>query len=259
MTDDFIAGEPGSRSRWPLMHGKDHPMAHTFCLPLRQGAISLTLAALLLGGALIRTLSTHAAMNAMAAGPTAPAAPSPAASPTSDGYLPSGFVLEGLIGGDTSLSGSYGTTSGQTVPYDFGSAPIWGVRAGKMLFSDLLAYLTVIQSDFSQNTHTIVGLGGNLMLPRLPRTSLVPYLNATFGASYNTYTGTDAQAGYAWMVGAGALYPLAHDLGLFLEADLSYETAPTGINTSIASPPGTISRVSDTWSVPVMVGVRYAF
>jgi hypothetical protein len=172
---------------------------------------------------------------------------------------PTGFVLEGLLGGDTSLSGSYGTTTGSTVPYDFGSAPVWGVRAGKMLFPSLLAYLTVQQSDFSQNTHTIIGLGGNYYLPRIPRTQLLPYLNATFGASYNTYTGVNAQAGYAWMLGAGALYPLSPAIGVFLEADISYETAPTGITTSLGSPPGNISKVSDTWSVPVMLGIRYAF
>jgi hypothetical protein len=180
--------------------------------------------------------------------------------PQKPGSIPgSGFVIEGLSGEDTSLSGSYGTTAGETVPYNFGTAPLWGVRAGKMFFPDLLAYLTVQQSFFSQNTHTVIGLGGNYYLPSLPKTSLTPYLNATFGASYNTYTGVNAQAGYAWMLGAGALTPISPVLGIFLEADLSYETAPTGINTSIGSPPGTISRVSDTWSVPVMIGIRYAF
>ena len=170
-----------------------------------------------------------------------------------------GFVIEGLAGLDTSLSGSYGTTAGETVPYHFGTAPVWGVRAGKMLFPNLLAYLTVQQSFFSQNTHTVIGLGGNYYLPSLHKKFLIPYLNATFGASYNTYTGVNAQAGYAWLLGAGALTPISPVLGFFLEADLSYETAPTGINTSIGSPPGTISRVSDTWSVPVMIGIRYAF
>ncbi len=233
---------------------KDPPMADRFWR-LTPGALTLTLTALLFGGALLRPLSSiAAAMNNMAA----PSSPSPAP-PSSPGYLPTGFVLEGLAGGDTSLSGSYGTTGGQSVPYDFGSGPTWGLRAGKMLFPDVMAYLTLTQSDFSRNTHTIVGGGGNLMLPGIPRVSLIPYLNATFGASYNTYTGPDAQAGYAWMLGAGALYPLSNALGLFLEADLSYETAPTGITTSLGSPPGTTSRVSDTWSVPVMVGIRYAF
>jgi len=170
-----------------------------------------------------------------------------------------GFVLEGFAGGDTSLSGSYGTTSGQTVPYDFGTAPVWGMRIGKMLFPTLLAYLTVQQSDFSQNTHTVIGLGGNYYLPSLFGNSVVPYLNATFGASYNTYTGINAQAGYAWMLGAGALYPITPLWGVFLEANLSFETAPTGITTSLGSPPGTVSQVSDTWSVPVMIGVRYSF
>jgi hypothetical protein len=173
--------------------------------------------------------------------------------------LPAGFVLEGLAGIDTSLSGSYSTTSGQTVPYDFGSAPVWAIRAGKMLFPKVLAYLTVQQSYFSRNSHTIIGLGGNYYLPQIPGTHLLPYLNATFGASYNTYTGVNAQAGYAWMLGAGALYPLSPVLGVFLEANISYETAPTGITTSLGSPPGNISQVSDTWSVPVMMGIRYAF
>jgi len=180
--------------------------------------------------------------------------------PLTQGMIPSaGFVIEGLLGGDTSLSGSYSTSTGQTVPYDFGSAPVWGIRAGKMLFPNLMAYLTVQQSYFSKNSHTIIGLGGNYYLPRIPRTHLLPYFNATFGASYNTYTGINAQAGYAWMLGAGALYPLSPVLGVFLEADISYETAPTGITTSLGNPPGTVSQVSDTWSVPVMLGIRYAF
>ena len=226
-------------------------MADTFRQTLGLGILALALASLLPGGGLVRPLaSPAAAMDTMAT------QPSPSSSP---GDRPGPFVLEGLIGADTSLSGAYGTTGGQSVPYDFGSGPIWGVRAGKRLLPKVLAYLTVIQTDFPKNTHTIAGLGGNLMLPEVPRTSMVPYLNATFGASYNTYTGPDAQAGYAWMLGAGALYPLSIDFGIFLEADLSYETAPTGINTSIGSPPGTISRVSDAWSVPVMVGVRYGF
>jgi hypothetical protein len=185
---------------------------------------------------------------------------SPATSPEQSVLFPkTGFVLEGFAGSDTSLSGSYGTTSGETVPYDFGTAPLWGVRIGKMLFPTLLAYLTVQQSDFSQNTHTVIGLGGNYYLPSLLGGAVVPYLNATFGASYNTYTGVNAQAGYSWMLGAGALYPITPLWGVFLEANLSFETAPTGITTSIGSPPGRVSRVSDTWSVPVMIGVRYAF
>ncbi|MHB8544623.1 MAG: hypothetical protein ACYC9S_11575 [Leptospirales bacterium] len=171
----------------------------------------------------------------------------------------SGFAIEGMLGADTSLSGSTSTTTGQTIPYDFGSAPLWGIRLGKMVFSKLFLYLTLQQSDFSQNTHTIVGFGGNYLLPEILKTPLFPYLNATFGASYNTYTGTNAQAGYAWMLGAGMMYPITTVFSLFLEADLSYETAPTGITTSIGNPPGTVSRVSDTWSVPIMMGVRYAF
>ncbi|MHB1285261.1 MAG: hypothetical protein ACYCYP_01655 [Leptospirales bacterium] len=179
--------------------------------------------------------------------------------PTTSGIPGSGFAIEGFLGGDTSLSGSYATTSGQTVPYDFGSAPLWGIRLGKMIFSSLFVYLTLQQSDFPQNTHTIVGFGGNYLIGTIPETRLLPYLNATFGASYNTYTGVNAQAGYAWMLGAGMLYPLTKAFSLFLEADLSYETAPTGITTSIGSPPGTVAQVSDTWSIPIMVGVRYAF
>ena len=170
-----------------------------------------------------------------------------------------GFAIEGMAGADTSLSGSYSTTTGRTTPYDFGTAPLWGFRLGKMVFSGLFLYLTLQQSDFSQNTHTIVGFGGNYLLPGIPKTPLFPYLNATFGASYNTYTGINAQAGYAWMLGAGMMYPLTNVFSLFLEADLSYETAPTGITTSIGNPPGTVSQVSDTWSVPIMMGVRYAF
>ena len=61
------------------------------------------------------------------------------------------------------------------------------------------------------------------------------------------------------MLGAGVLYPLTQRAGVFLEADASYETAPTGITTYIGSPPGIISRVSDTWSIPVMIGLRVAF
>ncbi len=178
---------------------------------------------------------------------------------TSGGIPGNGFAIEGLAGGDTSLSGSYRTTNGQTVPYDFGSAPLWGIRFGKMAFSRLFLYLTFQQTYFTQNTHSLVGFGGNYYLPGTERLPVLPYLNATFGASYNTYTGTDAQAGYAWMLGAGALYPLSRDLGVFVEADAYYETSPTGINTSIGNPPGTIAHVSDTWSLPVMVGIRYAF
>lgn len=188
------------------------------------------------------------------------AQPLPENSPATPSGIPgSGFALEGMVGGDISLSGSYSTTAGQTVPYDFGSAPLWSLRLGKMIFSKLFVYLTFQQSYFSQNTHTIVGFGGNYLLPEIPETSVSPYLNATFGASSNTYTGVNAQAGYAWMLGAGMLYPLTNVLALFLEADISYETAPTGITTSIGNPPGTVSQVSDTWSVPVMMGVRYAF
>lgn len=183
----------------------------------------------------------------------------PKASDQSDAVPSKGFVIEGFAGSDTSLSGSYGTTSGQTIPYDFGTAPVWGVRIGKMLFPTLLAYLTVEQSDFSQNTHTVIGLGGNYYLPSLLGKAVFPYLNATFGASYNTYTGVNAQAGYAWMLGAGVLYPISPLWGVFIEANLSFETAPTGITTSLGSPPGTVSQVSDTWSVPVMIGVRYSF
>lgn len=188
----------------------------------------------------------------------APSALTPQSEPSSP-FPGKGFVLEGFAGGDTSLSGSYNTTYGKTVPYDFGTAPVWGVRIGKMLFPDLLAYLTVQQTDFSQNTHTVIGLGGNYYFPSLFGKTVIPYLNATFGASYNTYTGVDAQAGYAWMLGAGALYPVSPSWGVFIEANLSFETAPTGITTSLGSPPGTVSQVSDTWSVPVMIGVRYAF
>jgi len=190
-----------------------------------------------------------------------PAALSPGtnASLTPELIPPTGFVLEGVLGGDTSLSGSYSTTGGQTVPYDFGSAPLWGIRAGKMLFPKVMAYLTLQQSYFSRNTHTLIGLGGNAYLPRISKTDLLPYLNATFGASYNTYTGVNAQAGYSWMLGAGLLYPLSTVLGVFVEADILYETAPTGITTSLGSPPGNVSQVSDTWSVPVMMGIRYAF
>ncbi len=204
---------------------------------------------------------TGSMQGAMAGEGATPAALSPGAksTPTPELIPPTGFVLEGVLGGDTSLSGSYSTTTGQTVPYDFGSAPLWGIRAGKMLFPHLMAYLTLQQSYFSQNTHTLIGLGGNATLPRIPGTSLLPYLNATFGASYNTYTGVNAQAGYSWMLGAGALYPLSRELGIFVEADISYETPPTGITTSLGSPPGTVSQVSDTWSVPVMMGIRYAF
>jgi len=188
----------------------------------------------------------------------APSGPAPRSDQSSP-FPGKGFVLEGFAGGDTSLSGSYSTTFGKTVPYDFGTAPVWGIRIGKMLFPDLLAYLTVQQTDFSQNTHTVIGLGGNYYLPSLFGKTIIPYLNATFGGSYNTYTGVDAQAGYAWMLGAGALYPISPSWGAFIEANLSFETAPTGITTSLGSPPGTVSQVSDTWSVPVMIGVRYAF
>ena len=177
----------------------------------------------------------------------------------SDSFPGKGFVLEGFAGSDTSLAGSYRTTSGQTVPYDFGTSPVWGVRIGKMLFPKLLAYLTVQQSDFSQNTHTVIGLGGNEYLPSFLGKTVFPYLNATFGASYNTYTGVNAQAGYAWMLGGGVLFPVSPMWGIFIEANLSFETAPTGITTSLGRPPGTVSQVSDTWSVPVMMGVRYSF
>ncbi|MGC8529509.1 MAG: hypothetical protein ACP5OP_04835 [Leptospirillia bacterium] len=204
---------------------------------------------------------TLAAAQGMSGAMGAPSPSATAPSPTvTSGSLPgSGFALEGFAGGDTSLSGSYSTTGGQTVPYNFGSAPLWGIRLGKMVASRLFLYLTFQQTYFSQNTHTLVGFGGNYYLPGTERLPVLPYLNATFGASYNTYTGTDAQAGYGWMLGAGALYPVTPSIGVFVEADAYYETAPAGINTSIGSPPGNISRVSDTWSIPVMVGVRYAF
>ena len=194
-------------------------------------------------------------------GSMAPTSSSPVSGPSSSGgSIPgTGFAVEGFAGGDTSLSGSFGTTAGQTVPYAFGSAPFWGLRIGKMAFSRLFLYLTFQQSYFSQNTHTLVGFGGNYHLPGTEHLPVIPYLNATFGASYNTYGGVDAQAGYAWMLGAGALYPVSERLGVFLEADAYYETAPLGINTSIGNPPGTIAHVSDTWSLPVMVGIRYAF
>ncbi len=191
---------------------------------------------------------------------SAPSSP-PASGPSSSGgNIPGrGFAVEGFAGGDTSLSGAYGTTLGQTVPYAFGPAPFWGFRIGKMAFSRLFLYLAFQQSDFSQNTHTLIGFGGNYYLPGAERLPVLPYLNATFGASYNTYGGVDAQAGYGWMLGAGALYPVSENIGVFLEADASYETAPLGINTSIGNPPGTIAHVSDAWSMPVMVGIRYAF
>ncbi len=206
----------------------------------------------------VRADSMNGSMNAKDETPSKKTqAAEPALEP---GIIPAtGFVIEGFLGGDTSLSGSYATTTGETVPYDFGTAPVWGIRAGKMLFPSLLAYLTVQQSDFSQNTHTIIGLGGNYYLPRIPGTHLLPYLNATFGASYNTYTGVNAQAGYSWMLGTGALFPLSPAMGVFLEADISYETAPTGITTSLGTPPGNVSQVSDTWSVPLILGIRYAF
>jgi hypothetical protein len=184
----------------------------------------------------------------------------PASSSATSGLVPStGFAVEGFAGGDTSLSGSYGTTSGRTIPYDFGSAPLWGIRVGKMIFTPLYFYLTFQQSYFSRNTHTLVGFGANYYLPSFDSGHFVPYLNATFGASDNTAGGVDAQAGYAWMLGAGVLYPLNLSWQVFLEADASYETAPLGINTDIGSPPGTVAHVTDSWSVPVMIGVRYAF
>ena len=191
-------------------------------------------------------------------------APSPSATPSgpssAGGSIPgTGFAIEGFAGGDTSLSGSYSTTTGQTVPYAFGSAPLWGLRIGKMAFSRLFLYLTFQQSYFSQTTHSLVGFGGNYYLPGMERLPVLPYLNATFGASYNTYGGIDAQAGYGWMLGAGALYPVSKNLGVFLEADAYYETAPLGINTTVGNPPGTIAHVSDTWSLPVMIGIRYSF
>jgi len=195
----------------------------------------------------------------LASMPASPAPPVTGPTSSTGGIPGTGFAIEGFAGGDTSLSGSYSTTTGQTVPYDFGSAPVWGLRIGKMAFSRLFLYLTFQQTYFSRNTHSLVGFGGNYYLPGTERLPVLPYLNATFGASYNTYTGIDAQAGYAWMLGAGALYPLSPTLGVFLEADAYYETAPTGINTSIGNPPGTIAHVSDTWSLPVMVGIRYAF
>lgn len=174
-----------------------------------------------------------------------------------------GFVLEALAGSGTSLSGSYGTLSGASVPYGFGTGPAWGIRAGKMLFSWLMVYLSGQQTDFPKNTHSVVGFGGNLLLPPLPllpgNRPLVPYLNATFGASYNTYTGVNAQAGYATMAGAGALVPLSRRWAFLVEADLSCQTAPTGITTSIGNPPGTVSRVSGTCEIPVLAGVRLAF
>ncbi len=203
--------------------------------------------------------SAQAEAPGMESRPTSPV-PTVSGPTSSTGGIPgTGFAIEGFAGGETSLSGSYSTTTGQTVPYDFGSGPVWGLRIGKMAFSRLFLYLTFQQTDFSQNTHSLVGFGGNYYLPGTERLPVLPYLNATFGASYNTYTGINAQAGYAWMLGAGALYPLSPTLGLFLEADAYYETAPTGINTSIGNPPGTIAHVSDTWSLPVMVGIRYAF
>ena len=224
---------------------------------------SFLLAGLIAALALSPGKTTLASAQAMSGsmGSMAPSSSASAPAPTvTSGSIPgSGFAIEGLAGGDTSLSGSYSTTGGQTVPYDFGSAPLWGIRLGKMVFSRLFLYLTFQQTYFSRNTHTLVGFGGNYYLPGTEHLPVLPYINATFGASYNTYTGTDAQAGYAWMLGAGALYPVTAAIGVFVEADAYYETAPTGINTSIGSPPGTISRVSDTWSVPVMVGVRYAF
>ena len=128
-----------------------------------------------------------------------------------------------------------------------------------MIFSPLFFYLTFQQSYFSQNTHTLIGFGANYNLPSLDSGHFVPYLNATFGASYNTFGGVDAQAGYAWMLGAGVLVPLNAAWQIFLEADAAYETAPLGINTDVGNPPGDITRVTDTWSVPVMVGIRYAF
>ena len=184
----------------------------------------------------------------------------PTASGKGNGNVPvTGFAVEGFAGGDTSLSGSYETSSGRTVPYDFGSAPLWGVRIGKMIFSPLFFYLTFQQSYFSRNTHTLVGFGANYYLPSVDSGRFVPYLNATFGASYNTFGGVDAQAGYAWMLGAGVLYPLSPSWQVFLEMDAAYETAPLGINTDIGSPPGNVAHVTDSWSVPVMIGVRYAF
>jgi hypothetical protein len=199
-------------------------------------------------------------MDAAMASPPSSASSTTSGPTVSTGSIPGdGFVIEGLAGGDSSLSGSYKTTTGQTVPYDFGSSPLWGLRIGKMIFPRLFFYLTFQQSYFSQNTHSLVGFGGNYYIPGTEKFPILPYLNATFGASYNTYTGINAQAGYAWMLGVGGLYPLSKNLGVFMEADTYYETAPTGINTSIGSPPGNITHVSDTWSIPVMIGVRYAF
>ena len=189
-----------------------------------------------------------------------PGSSSPAPTTENAGGIPgTGFAVEGFAGADTSLSGSYKTSSGLTIPYDFGSAPLWGARIGKMIFSPLFFYLTFQQSYFSQNTHTIIGFGGNYDLPSPDSGRFVPYLNATFGASYNTFGGVDAQAGYAWMLGAGVLVPLNSTWQVFLEADAAYETAPLGINTDVGNPPGNVAHVTDTWSVPVMVGVRYAF
>lgn len=186
-----------------------------------------------------------------------------------------GFVVELLVGGDTQISNAYyGTLAGvidngngtyteipggPNVPYNFGSGPMWSVRGGKMLYRDLFVYLTFQQTYWSHNTHTIIGLGGNYYLPSIGKTPVRPYLNATFGASDNTFTGTNAQTGYAWMLGAGALYTLSSKWGVFVEADIAYESPPTGVNTNIGAPPGTISSVTDVWDVPVMIGVRYSF
>jgi hypothetical protein len=210
---------------------------------------------------LVFPVDAASSMGGMSMGSGASSGPSSQA-PTAEnaGGIPgTGFAVEGFAGADTSLSGSYGTSSGQTIPYDFGSAPLWGLRVGKMIFSPLFFYLTFQQSYFSQNTHTIIGFGGNYDLPSPDSGRIVPYLNATFGASYNTFGGVDAQAGYAWMLGAGVLVPLNRTWQVFLEADAAYETAPLGINTDVGNPPGNVAHVSDTWSVPVMVGVRYAF
>lgn len=178
-----------------------------------------------------------------------------------EGPFPQGsFAIEGLLGGDTELGGSYQTTDGISHPYAFGSSPLWGFRIGKEVFDPLFLYLTFQQSFFSQNTHSVVGAGmnlfGSVFDPEVSRWPVIPYLNFLFGASYNTFNGTNAQAGYAVETGLGGLVPLNKDWSVFGEIDFAYESAPTGIDTSLG---GTISQVDPAISLPVMLGVRYSF
>jgi hypothetical protein len=107
----------------------------------------------------------------------------------------------------------------------------------------------------------LVGVTTPLYDPRTVIRTVIPYLAADLGPSFNSLSTTLGNAGtvsFAADAGAGILYALTDKLSFYGEIVLSYTASPISIKSSTPSTQSSLSS-GPLWTMPVSIGVTYHF